>query len=68
MIYHTLVLHIKKQAMTYMHMEGASVGGVGLAFAVDGVGRGPDVHVFFRDMWQGGASTSLPRVSQGESL
>ena len=49
-------------------MEGASVGGVGLVFVLDGIGRSLDVLVFFRDMWPGGASTSLPRVSQGENV
>ena len=52
-------------------MEGASVGGAGLVFGLDGVGRGLGVHVFFRDTvcgLQGGASTNLPRVSQGEHL
>ena len=48
-------------------MEGASVGGVDLVIVLDGVRRGLDVPVFFRDIWQGGASTSLHRVSQGES-
>ena len=54
-----------------MPMEGASVGGAGLVFGLDGVGRGLGVHVFFRDTvcgLQGGASTNLPRVSQGEHL
>ena len=51
------------------NMEGASVRVVGFVFGLDGVGDGGlDVHVFFRDMWQGGASASLPRVSQGDSL
>ena len=30
------------------NMEGASVDGVGLVFVLDGVGRGLDVHLFFR--------------------
>ena len=50
------------------NMEDASVGAVSLVSVLDGAGRGLDVHVLFLDMWQGGASTSLPRVSQGESL
>ena len=49
-------------------MGGAFVGGAGLVFLLDGVGRGLNGHVFFGDMWQEGASTSLPRVSQGDSL
>ena len=59
---------IVNSVMVDANMEGASVGGVGLVFVLDGFGRDFDVHVFFRDIWQGGASTSLPRVSQGESL
>ena len=51
-------------------IEGASLGGVGLVFVLDGVGDGGlDVHAFFRDMWQGRCLHKLPsRVSQGESL
>ena len=49
-------------------MKVTSVEGVGLAFVWDGVGRGLDVHVFVRDIWQGSASAFPPRVLEGESM
>ena len=45
------------------NMEGASVGGVGLGFVLDGVGRGLDVHVFFRDIYVCGKEVVPPQVS-----
>ena len=56
-----------KRTKTRLYGGCAFVGGAGLVSIFDGVGRGLDVQVFARNMWQGGASTNLPRKSQGES-
>ena len=56
----------RDQGLVDTIMDVASDDDDGLVLVLDRFGRGHEAHVFFVVMWQGGASTNLPRVKRGE--